>query len=79
MHTNEGWYLEFPPEHYRADKCFDNVTKATRISDTDTCLNENITNLRLTHVDLLGKAVGDLSNRLNGLSNVQKEASFRDL
>ena len=79
MHANKGWYLELSQEHYRADKCFDNVTKATRISNTVVCLDGSITKPSLTYGDLLGKAVNDLSSRLEGMSNAHNEANLRDL
>lgn len=76
MHANKGWYLESSQEHTQVDMFFDNVTKATRTSDTAACLDRNITNPTLTHADLIGKAVGDFSNRLKGMSNTRNENLF---
>ena len=81
MHANKGWYLESTRENYQADKCFDNVTNATRISDTVVCLDGSIIKPTLTHGDFLGKAVGDLSNRLEleVMSNARDKTNLRDI
>ena len=41
--------------------------------------DNRITKPRLTHADLLVKAVGDLSNRLKGMNNARNEANLNDL
>ena len=79
MHSNDGFYLESSLDHYRADKCFDKVTKAVRISDTVAFQDDRITKPRLTHADLLVKAVSDLSNHLKGMSNARNKANLNDL
>ena len=79
MHSNDGFYLESSMDHYRADKCFDRKTKAVGVSDTVAFQDDRITKPRLTHADLLVKAVGDLSNRLKGFSNARNEANLNDL
>ena len=79
MHSNDGFYLKSSMEHYRADKCYDRVTKAVRISDTVAFQDDRITKPRITHADLLVKAIADLSNYLRGMSNVRNEANLEDL
>ena len=79
MHSNGGFYLESSMEHYRADKCYDRVTKAVRISDMVASQDNQIIEPRVTHADLLIKAIVDLSDRLKGMSNARNQANLKDL
>jgi hypothetical protein len=67
--TTDGWYLQTSPEHYRCHKIHVKKTNSKRVSDSEFFEHKNITQPTLSTVDLLKKAINNLTHALKGRRN----------
>ena len=66
-----GWYLQTSPEHYQCHVIYMKQTKSERVSGTVFCKMKYITQPTLTQVDVISKALNNLTQALKRKSSQQ--------
>jgi hypothetical protein len=67
----DGWYLQTSPEHYQCHVIYVKQTKSERMSDTVFFKTKYITQPTMTPVDIITKALNNLTQALKGKNNVK--------
>ena len=67
--TIDGWYLQTLPEHYQCYIIYVKQTKSERVSDTVFFKTKFITQPTMMPVDVITKALNDLTQALKGKRN----------
>ncbi len=68
----DGWYLQTSPEHYQFYVIHVKQTKSERVSDTVYFKIKYIKQPTLTLVDIIIKALNDLTQALKGKHNMKR-------
>ncbi len=69
--TIDGWYLQTSPEHYQCHQIYVKKMKSKSISDTVFFKHRYLTQPTVTPVDLIVKALEDLTQALKGRRNMK--------
>ncbi len=77
--STDGWYLGTSNEHYRCHIIYVKKMRSKRISDTVFFKHWYITQPTLTQVDIIVKAIDDLTHALKGRKNAKGDAQIEAL
>ena len=75
-HSEDGWYLQTSPEHYRCHIVFVKKTRHKRVSDTVYFKHKYITQPTITPANAVVKALQDLMHAIKGKCNNKGTAQF---
>jgi hypothetical protein len=78
-HSEDGFYLKTPEEHYRTHVIFAKKTQAKRLADTGFFKHKYITQPTITPADAIVNAYNKLRQAIQGLQHSEDDAHFEAL